>query len=192
MISVRAGICCKSLFGRRTKIPRAANAFRTRRREGPYRFIQNQSPASVVPPTSDAAAERPRDRLWRDFLGRSIFDFCSNIYTKPTCRRGRLMSLAGITKEVASRGSAGQLLTRAVWKRFAYPNNCSSRARRTSKWPAEPIFAASGLESIRVQPRAALSDLNGHTARTTVHALHVRIAARSGLIPRRFITRVRL
>ena len=46
---------------------RAADAFYRRRREGPYRFIQNQSPASVVPLTSDAAAERPRDRLWRDY-----------------------------------------------------------------------------------------------------------------------------
>src|SRR5882757_5956920 len=38
----------------------------------------------------------------------------------------------------------------------------------------------------------ALSDLNGHTARTTVHAPQARIAARSGLIPTMFITRVRL
>src|SRR6476646_6207172 len=36
-----------------------------------------------------------------------------------------------------------------------------------------------------------LSDLNGHTARTTVHAPQTRIAARSGLIPTIFITRVR-
>ena len=45
---------------------------------------------------------------------------------------------------------------------------------------------------VRAQPRATLSDLNGHTARTTIHTPHARIAARSGLIPRRFITRVRL
>src|SRR5882757_3625842 len=38
----------------------------------------------------------------------------------------------------------------------------------------------------------ALSDLNGHTARTTVHAPQARIAARSGLIPTMFIRRVRL
>src|SRR5260370_37767370 len=37
-----------------------------------------------------------------------------------------------------------------------------------------------------------LSDLNGHTAHTTAHAPHARIATRSGLIPRMFITRVRL
>jgi hypothetical protein len=48
------------------------------------------------------------------------------------------------------------------------------------------------LESLRAQPRAMLSDLNGHTARTTVHAPQARIAARSGLIPTMFITRVRL
>lgn len=28
---------------------------------------------------SGAAAERSQDRLWRDFWGRSIFDFCNNI-----------------------------------------------------------------------------------------------------------------
>ena len=37
-------------------------------------------------------------------------------------------------------------------------------------------MAVSTLESIRAQPRAALSNLNGHTARTAVQALHARIA----------------
>jgi hypothetical protein len=50
----------------------------------------------------------------------------------------------------------------------------------------------SSLESIRGHPRATLGDLNGRTARTTIYAPHARIAARSGLIPRMFITRVRL
>jgi hypothetical protein len=31
---------------------------------------------------SDAAAEKPKDQLSRDFLGCSIFDFCNNIYPK--------------------------------------------------------------------------------------------------------------
>jgi len=48
---------------------------------GPYRFIQNRSPGSVVALTSDTAAEKPQDRLSRDFLGCSIFDFCNNIGT---------------------------------------------------------------------------------------------------------------
>jgi hypothetical protein len=55
-----------------------------------------------------------------------------------------------------------------------------------------PIFAVSSQESIRAQPRATQNDLNGHTARTTVHAPQARIAASSGLIPTMFITRVRL
>jgi hypothetical protein len=35
---------------------------------------------------SDAAAEKPKDQLSRDFLGCSIFDFCNNICQKRTCR----------------------------------------------------------------------------------------------------------
>jgi len=34
-----------------------------------------------MPDASDAAAEKPRDRLLRDCWGRSIFDFCNNIST---------------------------------------------------------------------------------------------------------------
>src|SRR5258708_2105162 len=75
---------------------------------------------------------------------------------------------------------------------FPPPKTPCNQARSTSTRPSEHIFAVSSLESIWAQPRATLSDLNGHTARTTVHAPHARIAARSGLIPRMFITRVRL
>jgi hypothetical protein len=39
-----------------------------------------------VAPTSEAAAEKPQDRLSRDFLGCSIFDFCNNIGTFRTSR----------------------------------------------------------------------------------------------------------
>src|SRR5450631_660978 len=50
--------------------------------------------------------------------------------------------------------------------RFAF---CFSKlhaaARSTSTRPSEHILAVTTLESIRAQPRAALSDLNGHTAR---------------------------
>jgi hypothetical protein len=49
------------------------------RREGPYRFIQNRSWASAAALKSDAAAEKPKDQLWRDFSGCSIFDFCNKI-----------------------------------------------------------------------------------------------------------------
>ena len=59
------------------------------------------------------------------------------------------------------------LWVQAVWKRFSSPKTASNRARWTSTRPSEPIFAVSSLESIRAQPRAMLSDLNGHTARTT-------------------------
>jgi hypothetical protein len=51
----------------RTKILRAADAFYARRREGPYRFIQNRSRTSVVALKGDAAAEKSKDQLSRDF-----------------------------------------------------------------------------------------------------------------------------
>src|SRR5258707_9534345 len=77
-------IAAKVFLGWRTKILRAADAFYARRREGPYRFIQNRSRTSVVALKSDAAAEKSKDQLSRDFPGRSIFDFCNNIGAKRT------------------------------------------------------------------------------------------------------------
>src|SRR6267142_6281630 len=74
-----ADIVAKVFLGCRTKILRAADAFYARRREGPYRFIQSRSRISVVALKSDAAAEKPKDQLSRDFLGCSNFDFCNNI-----------------------------------------------------------------------------------------------------------------
>jgi hypothetical protein len=44
---------------------------------------------------SDAAPEKPKDQLSRDFLGWSIFDFCNNIGTKQTNRTGLMMSVCG-------------------------------------------------------------------------------------------------
>jgi hypothetical protein len=74
-----ADIVAKVFLGWRTKILRAADAFCARRREGPYRFIQNRSRTSVAALKSDAAAEKSKDQLSRDFLGCSIFDFCNKI-----------------------------------------------------------------------------------------------------------------
>jgi hypothetical protein len=74
-----ADFVAKVFSGWRTKILRAADASSAQRREGPYRFIQNRSWTSVVPLKSDAAAEKSKDQLWRDFSGCSIFDFCNNI-----------------------------------------------------------------------------------------------------------------
>ena len=59
-----ADIVAKVFLGWRTKILRAIDAFDARRREGPYRFIQNLSRTSGV---CDAAGERSKDRLSRDF-----------------------------------------------------------------------------------------------------------------------------
>jgi hypothetical protein len=67
----------KVFLGGRTKLFRAADALYARQREGPYRFIQNRSRTSAVALKSDAAAEKSKDQLSRDFPGRSIFDFCN-------------------------------------------------------------------------------------------------------------------
>src|SRR5882762_9183738 len=72
----------KVFLGCRTKILRTADAFYVQRREGPYRFIQNRSRTSVAALKSNAAAERSKDQLRRDFSGCSIFDFCNNIGAK--------------------------------------------------------------------------------------------------------------
>jgi hypothetical protein len=52
-----ADIVAKVFLGWRRKISTAADALYARRREGPYRFIQNRSRTSVVALKSDAAAE---------------------------------------------------------------------------------------------------------------------------------------
>jgi hypothetical protein len=96
-----ADIVAKVFLGWRTKILRAADAFYARRREGPYRFIQNRSRTSVVALKSDAAAEKSKDQLSRDFPGRSILDFCKNIGTNRTWCSGRCMSASGGIAEVA-------------------------------------------------------------------------------------------
>jgi hypothetical protein len=64
---LRADIVAKVFLGWRTKILRAADASYARRREGPYRFTQNRSRISVVVLKSDAAAEKSKDQLARDF-----------------------------------------------------------------------------------------------------------------------------
>jgi hypothetical protein len=74
-----ADIVAKVFLGWRTKILRAADTLYARQREGPHRFIQNRSRTSAVALKSDAAAEKSKDQLSRDFPGRSIFDFCNNI-----------------------------------------------------------------------------------------------------------------
>src|SRR5437762_686541 len=76
---VRADIVAKVFSGWRTKILRAADAFYPRRCEGPHRFIQIRSRTLLAALKSYAAAERSKDHLLRDFLGRSIFDFCNKI-----------------------------------------------------------------------------------------------------------------
>src|SRR6476469_10309976 len=63
-----ADIVAKVFLGCRTKILRAADAFYAQRREGPYRFIQNRSRTSVVALKNDAASEKPKEQLSRDFL----------------------------------------------------------------------------------------------------------------------------
>jgi hypothetical protein len=62
-----ADIVAKVFLGWRTKILRAADAFYAWRREGPYRFIQNRSRTSVVALKANAAAEKSKDQLSRDF-----------------------------------------------------------------------------------------------------------------------------
>src|SRR5258707_14919993 len=83
-------IAAKVFLGWRTKILRAADAFYARRREGPYRFIQNRSRTSVVALKGDAAAEKSKDQLSRDFRVVRFSTFAtisaqSGRWLKPRC-----------------------------------------------------------------------------------------------------------
>ena len=69
----------KYFWGEGQKFLRAADASHASRREGPYRFTQKRPRTFVAALKSDAAAERSKNQLLRDFSGRSIFDFCNNI-----------------------------------------------------------------------------------------------------------------
>jgi hypothetical protein len=60
-------IVAKVFLGRVTKILKAADAFCAPRCEGPYRLIQNRSRTFVAALESEAAAEKFRDELSRDF-----------------------------------------------------------------------------------------------------------------------------
>jgi hypothetical protein len=105
MCPLMADIVAKVFLGGRTKFLRAADAFYERRREGPYRFIQNRPGTSIVALKSVTAAEESKDQLSRDFSGRSIFDFCNNIGTKPTCRLSQRMSVHRSGPEVTGGSS---------------------------------------------------------------------------------------
>ena len=63
-----ADIVAKVFLGCRRKILRAAGAFCPRRREGPYRSIQNQSWTSVAPLKTEAGAEKSKVRLLQQYL----------------------------------------------------------------------------------------------------------------------------
>src|SRR5258708_33080131 len=83
-----ADIVAKVFSGWRTKVLRAADALYARRREGPYRSVQNRSRTSVAALKSNTPAEKSNDQLSRDFWGCSIFDFCNNIcQTRKSPRR---------------------------------------------------------------------------------------------------------
>src|SRR5258708_23677836 len=85
--------CWKSLFRVRIENSKAADAFRARRREGPYRLTQNRPRTLVAALQSAAAAERSNNQHSRDFRSRSIFDFCNSIGTFRTWRDVRLESV---------------------------------------------------------------------------------------------------
>ena len=86
MSPVVADFVAKVFLGCRTKILRAADAFLVRRYEGPYRSVRNRPRTFVAALNSEAAAEKSKNQLSRDFYGRSIFDFCNSICQQETSR----------------------------------------------------------------------------------------------------------
>jgi hypothetical protein len=82
----------KSFWGDDRKILEPLMRFARGDVRGPYRFIQNRSRVAVVALKSDAAGEKPKDQLSRDFWGCSIFDFCNNI-----CQNRKFRKVNGMT-----------------------------------------------------------------------------------------------
>ncbi len=60
----------------------------------------------------NAEAERYRNLLCRDFLVRSIFDFCNNIGTSRTCRPNQRMSVVEVKAEMTE--AVGKWANRAA------------------------------------------------------------------------------
>src|SRR3954467_15938867 len=88
-----ADIVAKVFLGWRTKILRATDAFSARRREGPYRFIQNRSRTSVVPQKSGPAAESPKIDFREIFRVVRFSTFPTISATNGLMRRSKLTSL---------------------------------------------------------------------------------------------------
>ena len=78
----------KSFLADERNFFRTADAFRSRRREGPHRFAQKRPRIFVSALQSLAAVETSKNRLPRDFRSRSISDFCNSIVTKRTSQIG--------------------------------------------------------------------------------------------------------
>jgi hypothetical protein len=69
----------KAFFRRGTKILKIADAFHARRCERPHRFIKKRPAVFVSTLEGIAAVAASKNRLSRDFWGRSIFDLCNSI-----------------------------------------------------------------------------------------------------------------
>ena len=94
LFHVRSSLRCRLLadsvekvfFDWRTKFFRTADAFRTRRLEGPHPFTQKRPRTSVSALQSFGAVETPKNRPSQHFRSRSIFDFCNNICQYRMCQ----------------------------------------------------------------------------------------------------------
>ena len=95
-VSFWQSVFLESIWGAERKFLEPLMRF-ARRREGPYRLIQNRSRTSVVALKSDAAAEKSEDQLSRDLSGCLIFDFCNKICQSATSNR-TFMSACGWPK----------------------------------------------------------------------------------------------
>ena len=66
---------------------------------------------------SDAAAEKPKDQLSRDFLGCSIFDFCNNICQKQTKKAATFDAVWRFVEHHADPYVSGSDMKNVVWDR---------------------------------------------------------------------------
>ena len=124
-----ADIVAKVFLGWRTKILGAADALYARQREGPYCFIQNRSRTSAVALKSDAAAEKSKDQLSRDF---PVVRFST--FATISARSGHFVHLrvgeaAGVVQSSSASNSTGWLSLRLGGNGWRKPG------RRSEPWP---------------------------------------------------------
>jgi hypothetical protein len=117
-----------AFFCWRPKFPTTADAFYTRRREGPYRFAQERPRSSISSYRASEQLETFEIQLSRDFQSRSIFDFCNSIGTFETCLAIEMVATIAATT-AGFRRTPSILVNASVSAEFGFDMTTSGYAK---------------------------------------------------------------